>query len=328
MIGQPEVTEEEATALNPKQYATGLYALVQEGDQDILDVLGELGTIEDGVLTGGNGLLRDMQLLGMSNAEIKSFLDTNLGTPAEGDQGATGLYAAVGANTEALNTLEETVNNITIPEVDLTGLATTEDVTEATQDLVTDTELTQAIEGIQFPETDLTGLATTEDVTQAVEGIQFPEVDLSGLATSADVQMLADLIGKPVNLLTDSDIELATAYLAAVQTEQEVAQQDVLRYDVTGDQLLTQEDIDLMAGTLETGDYTGFADTSPFTDTATGMFGREQQLQETIVARDQELEAQRQEQVQRDQDLRTQIQTDFETARVQREEQRKTRKIV
>ncbi len=327
MIGQPEVTEEEATALNPKQDATGLYALVQEGDQDILDVLGELGTIEDGVLTGGNGLLRDMQLLGMSNAEIKSFLDTNLGTPAEGDQGATGLYAAVGANTEALNTLEETVNSITIPEVDLTGLATTEDVTEATQDLVTDTELTQAIEGIQFPETDLTGLATTEDVTQAVEGIQFPEVDLSGLATSADVQMLADLIGKPVNLLTDSDIELATAYLAAVQTEQEVAQQDVLRYDVTGDQLLTQEDIDLMAGTLETGDYTGFADTSPFTDTATGMFGREQQLQETIVARDQELEAQRQEQVQRDQDLRTQIQTDFETARVQREEQEKQEKL-
>jgi len=292
--------------------------------------LGELGTIEDGVLTGGNGLLRDMQLLGMSNAEIKSFLDTNLGTPAEGDQGATGLYAAVGANTEALNTLEETVNNITIPEVDLTGLATTEDVTEATQDLVTDTELSQAIEGIQFPETDLTGLATTEDVTQAIEGIQFPETDLSGVATAeqaqdiqASIDQVATILGKPANLVTDADMEAVATLVADFEIDSEnVAQADMLRYDVSGvdgtpDGQIDIYDQNVLQAGFE-GDYTGFDPNAQFNQ-ATGMFLQQEQDQDRITELDNaaiEREAEFQNQL----DLqRTQFQQDLD----EREEEEK-----
>ena len=127
VIGRPEVTEEEATALNPQRDASGLYALVQEGDQDILDVLGELGTIEDGVLTGGKGILKDMQLLGMDNDEIKSFLDTNLGSPAQPAtdttpaKDATGIYGLVDANTEQYNSLVGDYNTLTSSFESLTG---------------------------------------------------------------------------------------------------------------------------------------------------------------------------------------------------------------
>ena len=478
MIGQPEVTEEEATALNPQRDATGLYALIQEGDQDILDVLGELGTIEDGVLTGGKGILKDMQLLGMSNDDIKSFLDTNLGTPAEGDQGATGLYAAVGANTEALNTLTTAVNNITIPEVDLSGiegqitdldskigelptlvegttdqyeggsglrldlfnqglsiadinamlgtvddansvvgrleaikntadaaataadletldtevgaltttigdadsglvktvndlsagvitkdnfgqalvdagvpttealtqaiegiqfpevdlsgLATTEQLTEATQDLVTDTELATAIEGIDLPETDLSGLATTEDVTQAIEGIDFPEVDLSGVATTEQAQeiqtsvdQVATLLGKPANLVTEADITAVAALVADFEIDSEnVAQGDMLRYDVSGVDGTPDGKIDdydqqvLQAGFG--GDYTGFDPDAQFNQ-ATGMFLQQQQNQQTITDMEQEAierEAEFQNQIELQ---RTQFQQDLD----EREEEEK-----
>ncbi len=43
------------------------------------------------------------------------------------------------------------------------------------------------------------GLATTEQLTEATQD----------LATSDDIQMLADLIGKPVNEVTEEDLALA-----------------------------------------------------------------------------------------------------------------------
>jgi hypothetical protein len=120
------------------------------------------------------------------------------------------------------------------------------------------------------------GLATSDQLTEATQD----------LATSDDIQMLADLIGKPVNLLTQEDYILATNYLDSIQQDIDVAEADALRYDVTGDQQLTQQDLDLMQGTLDTGDYSQFADTSQFRDTATGMLGREQQLEAELAARD------------------------------------------
>ena len=138
------------------------------------------------------------------------------------------------------------------------------------------------------------GLATTEQLTEATQD----------LATSDDIQMLADLIGKPVNLLTQEDYILATNYLDSIEQDIAVAEADALRYDVTGDQLLTQQDIDLIAGTLDTGDYSPFADTAQFRDTATGMLGREQQLEAELAARDLQMEADKQAQIQRDMDAR------------------------
>ena len=63
---------------------------------------------------------------------------------------------------------------------------------------------------------------------------------------------------------------------------------------------------------MDTGDYSQFADTAQFRDTATGMLGREQQLEAELAARDLQIEADRQAQIERDQDIRTQMQTDMQ----------------
>ena len=217
-----------------------------------------------------------------------------------------------------------TTSELNIVSTDLTALAgvvgdtesglvkTVNDISQGIIDRETGyTELVEQVSGIaedygeRFEEFDtaLEDVVTTEQLTAATQD----------LATSADIQMLADLIGKPVNEVTQEDIDLATGYLAAVEAEQEVAQQDLLRYDVTGDQLLTQEDVDLLGQALE-GDYTGFADTAQFRDTATGMLGREQQLEAELAARDAQILADQQAQAQRDQQLRTQMQMDFQTS--------------
>ena len=161
------------------------------------------------------------------------------------------------------------------------------------------------------------GLATTEQLTEATQD----------LATSDDIQMLADLIGKPVNEVTEEDLALADGYLQAIEDEQAVADAEALRYDVTGDGQLTQQDLDLLGGALDTGDYSQFAGTAQFRDTATGMLGRENQLEAELAARDAQIEADKIAQTQRDQDLRTQIQTDFETSRVEREAQEEQDKL-
>ena len=160
----------------------------------------------------------------------------------------------------------------------------------------------QAVAVGQVVSAEQAGLATTEQLTEATQD----------LATSDDIQMLADLIGKPVNLLTQEDYILATSYLDSIQQDIDVAEADALRYDVTGDQQLTQQDLDLIEGTLDTGDYSQFADTAQFRDTATGMLGREQQLEAELAARDLQIEADRQAQIERDQDIRTQMQTDMQ----------------
>jgi hypothetical protein len=176
----------------------------------------------------------------------------------------------------------------------------------------------QAVAIGQVVSAEQAGLATTEQLIAATQD----------LATSADIQMLADLIGKPVNEVTQEDIDLATGYLAAVEAEQEVAQQDLLRYDVTGDQLLTQEDVDLLGAALDTGDYSQFADTAQFRDTATGMLGREQQLEAELAARDAQILADQQAQIARDQELRAQIQADLQNTIEERRKQEEQEKLI
>jgi len=87
---------------SPLVGATGIYAAIEAGDTSITDILGSAG--ED-----GSGVLRNLELLGLDAQEIKTFLETNLGSPAVSEDDATdtnpakpatGVYALVDANTE------------------------------------------------------------------------------------------------------------------------------------------------------------------------------------------------------------------------------------
>ena len=113
-IGTPSTPATELTAAQP---ATGIYKAIEDGDADILDVLGSLATTKevDGedVEVPGEGLLGDMQLIGMDVTAIKNYIDTNLGTPAttkivdneEVVVPATGIFALIGANQTTLDNI-------------------------------------------------------------------------------------------------------------------------------------------------------------------------------------------------------------------------------
>ena len=94
--------------------------------------------------------------------------------------------------------------------------------------------------------------------------------DIDALSTSvgADIDAIADIIGKPAREVTQTDVDFVAELIAS----QEVTTEQILQYDVTGDGLLDQLDIDLLNQTLSGDTTTGLADTSIFQD-ATGMFG-------------------------------------------------------
>ena len=100
---------------SPFSDATGIYAAIEAGDTSITDILGSAG--ED-----GSGVLRNLELLGLDAQEIKTFLETNLGSPAVSEDDATdtnpakpatGIYALVDANTAQYKGLVDDYKTLT-----------------------------------------------------------------------------------------------------------------------------------------------------------------------------------------------------------------------
>ena len=85
--------------------------------------------------------------------------------------------------------IKQAVDNIDIPEVDLSNHATKQYVDEA-------------INNIEFPVTDLTGYATETYVDEAIKNIEFPETDLTDYATK---QYVEEQVG-PKAAQTDLDL--------------------------------------------------------------------------------------------------------------------------
>ncbi len=85
--------------------------------------------------------------------------------------------------------IKQAVDNIDIPEVDLSNHATKQYVDEA-------------IGNIEFPVTDLTGYATETYVDEAIKNIDFPETDLTDYATK---QYVEEQVG-PKAAQTDLDL--------------------------------------------------------------------------------------------------------------------------
>ena len=186
------------------------------------------------------------------------------------------------------------------------NLAETTDVLTAEQIQTAVTEKMQDLVASGQPVTEADIQAAIE--AEAVVLGQVVSVDQSGLATAEQVSevgdsvdALAELIGKPSNLITQEDIDLATAYLDSVEQENE------LLYDVDNSGTFDQTDVDLMQTAFTDKDYSGFVD-SEF-GLATGMFATQEQDQATIAQQQQELE---QAQIKYEQDMEAQRQADIQ----------------
>jgi len=185
---------------------------------------------------------------------------------------------------------------------------------------------------------------TEADIQAAIEAEavvlgQVVSVDQSGLATTEqleDVQdtvnQIADFMGIPANEVTQQDMDAFAVIIADFEMDAEsVAQEDMLRYDVSGvdgtpDGVIDEYDQQVLQAGFE-GDYSGFAPDAQFNQ-ATGMFLQRQQDQERIAELEQEaIEQERQfeiAQAERD----AQIRADFQEDLRKQEEAEKTEEFM
>jgi hypothetical protein len=130
--------------------AEGIFLAIEQGDDAVLDVLGSIG--ED-----GSGVLRSLELLGLSVGDIKTFLDTNVGDP----EAKTGIFGVVDANKTLLDGLSEQVTEFNtaitkqitdlgtdlskkIADNEAAGLARDEATQKAVEDLATELGTTES----------------------------------------------------------------------------------------------------------------------------------------------------------------------------------------
>ena len=273
----------------------------------------------DGVFEGGSGLRLELFNQGLSVGQIESLLgseddtDSILGrlkiikdsTDLSAKQ--ANLTALEGIVGNAESGLVKTVNDIAQGIVDRESgyNALVEQVSGIAEDY-----------GERFEEFDaaLEGVATTEQVQDVQDTIT----------------QVADFMGIPPNEVTEQDMEAFATIIADFELGAEtVAQEDMLRYDVSGvdgtpDGILDEYDQQVLQAGFE-GDYSGFAPDAQFNQ-ATGMFLQQQQDQDQIAALEQEaidqaakFETQRQAdievQAQRDAQLRADFQEDLREQR-------------
>ena len=337
LIGSP-ATDEAA--------ATGLYALIDNtvttgvdglATEDSVTNLGTaIGTAsstdDDGNVVAGTGVIGQVEAVEGAVTTIEGDIG-DLQTDVEDIQTDVGdIQTDVGDIQTDVGDIQTDVGDI---QTDVTDLQT-DVATRATQDDLTAAEdrLTAAEENYATLEAGLGTTASQADLDAANETLLTAQSDVAVIQNQLlgiegideDIENIAAVLGKPSNLLTEDDIALATSYLG--MAEDELAQADVLRYDVDAVEGFTQADVDLMSNALQTGDYSGLKEGSAF-NVATGMFATQeanqaqiQQYQEDIIAREQQyqedLEAQRQlnEEMQQQQNLQLtqQFQQDLQDA--------------
>jgi hypothetical protein len=270
-----------------------------------------------------------VELAGDLDTTTTSLLE-QLGTTQEGLEGKiadleTALQEDIGEVSTAVSDLETSL----LSKIDAKaaeGKTRDDALTESLEELSVELGVTE--------ETLLTELGTTKgELSEQITGV-------SGQLTqiSAELQAVSDLLGKPANLLTQEDIDNATAYLDSVEQENE------LLYDVDNNATFDQTDVDLMQNAFTTGDYSAIAD-SQF-GVATGMYAQQEQDRQQIiqyqqdisdmeVARlesesryQQDLEAQREAEIERQAQLRQDIAVDMGNRIQQQEEAEEQEKLM
>ena len=214
--------------------ATGIFLAIEQGDDAVLDKLGTRSTIDEE--TGlsnedGTGVLRDLELLGYSNEQIKEYLDTNLGKPAEGDASATGIYALVEGlettNKERYDALSGELNTL---ETDLkTAISGAVTDIQTTIGAPSTTEINDAGEEVVVP---ATGIYAAIEANEAAglsrdEATQKAVSDLATELGTTESDILAQL-GTTQEALSGEIAGLQTAIGAPSTTELNEAGEEVV----------------------------------------------------------------------------------------------------
>jgi hypothetical protein len=222
--------------------------------------------------------------LGTSEEAILGALDT---TKEELETQFLEEIAGVVGDVEALGTDVDTL------QTDLTNLIS--DIGDVDAALIQlSTDLGTSEEAI------LSALDTTKEELETSLGEQLTDVQTE---LGADIDAIAELIGKPAQEVTQTDVDFVVDLLAQESINEELTTQ----YDVTGDGVVTQDDVTLLDQILAGEDVTP-ADTSVFAPT--GLFA--QQAQDTQTT----------------QDLVTQLATDIQTQINTQTEQQEIRDLL
>ena len=310
-----------STAIGSAEDKTGLYGSISAIETDVAAIETAVSNLETNLVAKidaneAAGLARDeatqkaLDDLSTELGTTESDILTQLGTTKEGlETKIADIKTDVSGVSTAISNLETNLA-AKIDANEAAGLARDEATQLALEELSTELGTTE--------EAILDELGTTKDaLSTEISGISD---QITGV--SADIQVVTALLGKPANLVTQDDVDLATQYLDSVEQENE------LRYDVDNTGTFDQTDVDLMQYAFETGDYSGFVD-SEF-GAATGMFAQiEQDRQqiaeyqediknleaERIAAEAQyqaDMEAQQQLQMEQMQQMQTDITTQFQ----------------
>ncbi len=254
IIGSPAIVDDPNTEADESKEATGIYAEFEKGAtkdealQAAIDKLStDLGLTEDAML----------EQLGLTKEELSGEID---------------------AVAEDIAEVKEDVAEVT---EDVAGL-TTEigDVETRLTELIekNDGDVDTALEELS------TALGTTETNILAELGTTKDELTESFTTAISDVEAslgneldtIAKYVGKPARDVTQTDIDFVIDLIA----QENVSQELITQYDVTGDGIVDINDQTLLETALQGEEDVTLADTSMFTP-ATGLYQQQQQDTQT-----------------------------------------------
>jgi hypothetical protein len=249
LLGKPAVTDNPFTEEDESADPTGLFGIIdqyetagQERDEAISSAISDLST-QLGVTE--ENLIAE---LGLTETNIRNDIDL--------------LETSL---TEQLSTTEA---NITEDIADLADqLGTTE------ENLTT--QITDLSTQLGTTEENLINQIKTGDenvITQLSDALAATESQLS-----SEIDIVADLVGKPASEITQTDYDF---YVDLLAQEEALTEQQVQQYDVTGDNLVDDQDLALLQQGMQ-GQPITFAPTSQYAPT--GVYAQMEQNQQATT---------------------------------------------
>jgi hypothetical protein len=244
LLGEPAVTDNPLTEEDESKDPTGLFGIIagyeaagQERDEAIKSAVGDLaiqlGTTEQNIL----------DQMGLDYRALTDAIATS----------EAGL-------TEKIETVESSLT----AEIGDVETSLTELINKNDGDV--DAALAELATALGTTETNiLAELGTTKDELTESFTTAIGDVEAS---LGADIDAVADLIGKPAREVTQTDIDFVIDLIA----QENVSQELITQYDVTGDGIIDINDQTLLETALQGEEDVTLADTSMFTP-ATGIYG-------------------------------------------------------
>jgi hypothetical protein len=278
--------------------------------QSVADLSAELGTTEQNLLdriAGSELAIRED--FGAELADLRTSLSGEVADLETNVLDKMAEYEAAGlSRDEALARAIEDVSG----DVDATTRTLLTKIDEAEQaGADRDTALRTSISDLASElgvteETLLARIGESEESLRAAIG--ETEADLlraiSGTegALTAEIEAVAELVGKPASEVTDADIDFVADLIAQQEAINDPATytQEQLAYDVTGDGVVDQADLDLLQQ-ARTGQDVLFDLDSMFAPT--GLYAAQQQTQQALQ---RQMELQQQQEMQQQQAIQQQ----------------------